>query len=564
MDGKRKILIGLTLVNLIIIQAIGIFNHAMTVKADPNNDNYNHASWEDSYVYDVIYWGGEEPAVIRWEGFDWGTCHGYANSSNGGKIVVNYTAFYDKHPNDWGLFESPLPYLNISFYEKIGENLILNSTFNNFSTSETGMIMGLGFNQFLAGFFIPVHNFTWLTQQARAQDSGLYSNSEVYVEEYLTMIRFDFLLGDDPILLSQNTSLIYDKTTGVLVWARVEMEGGAADFEIKLSGYTFDWRRIPNDNYDHASWEESYVYNVSFWGGEEPAIIRWEGFDWGTCHGYANSSNGGKIVVNYTAFYDKHPNDWGLFESPLPYLNISFYERIGENLILNSTFNNFSTSETSMIMGLGFNQFLAGFFIPVHNFVWLTQQARAQDSGWYSNSEVYVNEDEDMIRFDFLLGDDPSLLSQNTSLIYNKTTGVLIWAKIEIEGGAADFEIILDDYNGSLIPSEQLILEWRQAAFARAFNRTFQKAFEKAFERAFQKAFEKAFENTQINAFGNGTAVESLIKDSDNVTSHNNREANASSIFNIISIIWIVVLTLQGYSTKKNIIITKKKLNLGV
>jgi len=395
------------------------------------------------YIYNVTFWGGEDPAVIIWEGFDWGVVHGYANSSVGGQIHVNFTGFYKKHPFDWGLFDSPAPYLNISFYEYRSNLLMLNSSFYNFSSSETSMIMGLGFNTFFAGFLIPIHNITWLIQQAYAQSSGFFENASVTVNEYVNMIHFDFSLDPGGLLLSQNTSIIYDKNTGLLVWARVEMEGGAADFEFFLDGYEFE--QSPNPNY-YNNYEKTYIYNVIKWGGVDPAVIRWEGFDWGIVHGFANSSAGGQIHVNYSGFYNKHPYDWGLFPGPLPYIDISFYENQTGILTLNSTFTHFSTSEVSMIMGLGFNSFFAGFFVPIHNFTWLIQQAYTQASGYFENATVSVNEHLNMIKIDFSLGPGSFLLSQNTSLIYDKTTGLLLWAKVEMEGGAADYEIELEGY----------------------------------------------------------------------------------------------------------------------
>jgi len=398
----------------------------------------------NTYIYNISFWGGEDPAVIRWEGFDWGVVHGYANSSTDGQIHFNFTGFYNKHIYDWGLFESLVPYLNISFYEFRNSLLVQNSSFYNFSSSETSMIMGLGFNTFFAGFLIPIDNINWLIQQAYAQSSGFFENATVTVNEYVNMIHFDFSLSPGGALLSQNTSLIYDKNTGLLVWARVEMEGGAADFEFFLDGYEFE--QSPNPNY-YDNYEKTYIYNVTFWGGEDPAVIRWEGFDWGIVHGYVNSSAGGQIHVNYSGFYNKHIYDWSLFSGPMPYIDISFYENQNGFLVLNSTIMHFSTSEVSMIMGLGFNSFFAGFFIPIHNFTWLIQQAYAQASGFFENATVSVDEYLNMIKFDFSISPGSLLLSQNTSLIYDKTTGVLLWAKVEIEGGAADYEIELEGYD---------------------------------------------------------------------------------------------------------------------
>jgi len=458
----------------------------------PFNVDYSRkVDYDDTFIYNVTFWGGEDPAVIYWWGYDWNH-YGDLNSSIGGEMHVNYTGFYDKYDGSAGgwadssVFPNPVPYINISFYEMRSGNLYLNSTFYNRSSSEAGNVLGLTYNNFRPGFLIPTNDFNWLTQQAENEGSG--SSEAVNVDEYLKMIKIEY---QNTGAWKQNTSLIYDKETGLLIWAKVEMQGGAADFEISLYGYEFDYRRIPNEDY-YANYCEMYTYDVNFWGGEDPAVIYWWGYDWNH-YGDLNSSAGGEIHVNYTSFYDKYDGSAGgsadssVFPNPVPYINISFYEMRSGSLYLNSTFYNRSSSEAGNVLGLTYNDFRPGFFIPINDFEWLTQQAENEGSG--SSESVNVYEYDYMIKIEY---NNTGSWKQNTSLIYDKATGVLAWAKVEMQGGAADFEMALHGYHFNYRDTRKMWENAWKKAFEEAWKRAFEEAFIKAFKEAWQRKIDEA------------------------------------------------------------------------
>ena len=483
--NKKRILTGLS-ISLLVLPMLFFFSIPF-IKADTDvpSDYSQSLNLDTTYIYNVTFWGGEDPAVIYWWGYDWNH-YGDLNSSAGGEIHVNYTGFYDKYDGSAGgwadssVFSNTVPYINISFYEMRSGSLYLNSTFYNRSSSEAGNVLGLTYNNFRPGFLIPTNDFSWLTQQAENQGSG--TSETVNVNEYLKMIKIEYQNAGS---WKQNTSLIYDKATGVLAWAKVEMQGGAADFEISLYGYEFDYTPFNVDYSRKVDYDDTSIYNVTFWGGEDPAIINWYDYDYNH-HGDLNSSTGGEMHINYTGFYDKHPSDSSVFPNTVPYINISFYEMRSTGLYLNSTFYNRSSSEAGWTLGLTYNDFRPGFLIPTSDFDWLTQQAENQGSGISETVNVY--EYDYMIKIEY---QNAGSWKQNTSLIYDKATGVLVWAKVEMQAGAADFEISLYGYQFNYQDTKKAMEEAWKRAFEEAWKRAIEEAFIKAFINAFKEALQR-------------------------------------------------------------------------
>jgi len=200
----------------LVFQTI-LFTLTPIIKADTTvPENFcGELDFNDVYVYNVSSFNTSKP--LEWRELDWyAPPRGFANTTPGGQILVNFTGFYDKDPNDYfNLFESPIPYMNIEFKENRLGVLVTNTTFYNISNGEVDMNLLFGYNNFKSGFLIPNNNFTFLKQQAYAQDEPPYMNATVIVEETQNNISFDFRQkGGFP----QRTKSIYDKISGLLVY----------------------------------------------------------------------------------------------------------------------------------------------------------------------------------------------------------------------------------------------------------------------------------------------------------------------------------------------------------
>ena len=202
------------IVSLILLQII-LHPSAQLVKADTNiPDNFNkNLDLDQVYIYNVTAFNTTKP--LEWKDFNWLTV-GYMNTTPGGQLKINFTGFYEKHPNDiFNLFESPMPYMDIEFIENRSGLLVTNATLLNVSNGEAAMNLALGYNSFQSGFLIPITNFNNLTQQAYAQDEPPWMNATVTIEETSETILFDF---KQKTSLQQETKCIYDKVSGLLIY----------------------------------------------------------------------------------------------------------------------------------------------------------------------------------------------------------------------------------------------------------------------------------------------------------------------------------------------------------
>ncbi len=201
--------------SLVILPILVLFL-TPAVKAETNiPENFNaDLDLDTTYIYNVKSFNTSKP--LQWYSLDWfAPPKGYANTTPGGQIKVSFKGFYDKDPNDiFNIFESPVPYLDVEFVENRLGNFHTNATFYNVSNGEADMNLLLGYNSFKSGFLIPINNFTWLKQQANAQDEPPYWNATVTIQESSKRITFDFQQKGG---FKQRTISTYDKTSGLLV-----------------------------------------------------------------------------------------------------------------------------------------------------------------------------------------------------------------------------------------------------------------------------------------------------------------------------------------------------------
>jgi len=204
------------LLTLLFIQLLIIIPLPFTKAQDEIPSNYNQdLDFDGVYIYDIHSFNTSEH--LEWADLDWtAPSKGFANTTPGGQIKINFTGFYDKNPNDFfNIFKSPIPYVDIEFNINRSGILIKNTTFYNISNGEAAQNLLLGYNQFKPGFLVPINSFSNLTQQAHAQDEPPFMNATVIVQETSTTISFEF---KQKTFLQQKTICIYDKVTGLLTY----------------------------------------------------------------------------------------------------------------------------------------------------------------------------------------------------------------------------------------------------------------------------------------------------------------------------------------------------------
>ncbi|MHA1669749.1 MAG: hypothetical protein ACTSV5_04125 [Promethearchaeota archaeon] len=416
---KKSVMLGI-LCSFFILQGIFVVS-IPAVKAEvsiPPNF-YSELDTDALYVYNVTKFGGD----LSWLGFDW--VSKYNTTTNvGGQISVNFTGFHDKDPADiFNAFGSPMPYMDVEFIENQAGVLNSNHTFYNVSNGEVAFNLALGYNAFQSGFLIPNDNLTYLKDLALAQDSG-YMPGEIDVEESFNFISFDFKQDSK----FQNTTLVYEKKTGLLVWARTKM----APITDPI-GYTLEFF-LTNYSLDFNS---AYTYNVSRFG--EAAF--W--YDWDFNYVDTWTTNpGGLVIVNFTDYYYKDSSEplWAsdAFPSGLKrgWLDIEIYYDgyfgpIGPQISL----TNISNREAAIQMGMGYGDLQSGFLIPmINNITFIREKAlNAANPG-----EVLIIETELTISISY---DQIGGFEQKTHFIYEKKSGLLQW--IDTDVGSFSLEMVL-------------------------------------------------------------------------------------------------------------------------
>ncbi|MHA1194262.1 MAG: hypothetical protein ACTSP9_18605, partial [Promethearchaeota archaeon] len=343
----------------------------------------------------------------------------------GGQISINFTGFYDKDPADsFNAFESPMPYMDIEFIENQAGVLSSNHTFYNVSNGETAFNMALGYNSFQSSFLIPIDNLTYLKELALAQDSG-YMPGDIDVEESSNFISFDFKQDSK----FQNTTLVYEKKSGLLVWARTKLapitDPIGYTLEMFLTNYSLDFN-------------SAYTYNVSKFG--EAAF--W--YDWDFNYVDTWTTNpGGLVIVNFTDYYYKDSNEpfWATdaFPSDLKraWLDIEVYYDgyfgpIGPQISL----TNISNREAAIQMGMGYGDLQSGFLIPMINNITFIREKALNAA---NPEEVSIIETELTISICY---DQIGGFEQKTHFIYEKNTGLLQWIDTDVGGFSLEMTLI--------------------------------------------------------------------------------------------------------------------------
>ncbi|TFG17258.1 MAG: hypothetical protein EU533_08435, partial [Promethearchaeota archaeon] len=295
------------------------------------------------YVYNVTNFGGPS----SWYNFSWWLPnYGYEGDWDpriGGQIKINFTGFYDKDPNNWGdIFDDPIPWMDIEIMKNDSGVLVENFKLTNRSNTEIAYNLILGYNDFQPGILMPIDNLTNIKKLAIDQASEGYYPGFSIVEE-----TYNFLYIDFENTGGIKTSLIYDRWTGLLVWAN--STSGGYNMEINSLNFTFN---------------RDLAFNYTLMEFGEP--VKWFNLT-DEFKGYANTNATGIINVNFIGDYNKDLNDKSIFDNPIPWINITFIENNTGILNTNFTLCNISNSEAALNLHMGFNNFSSGFLIPTDN-----------------------------------------------------------------------------------------------------------------------------------------------------------------------------------------------------
>jgi len=182
----------------------------------------------ESYYYTVNQFGKNSTWFSQMKDY---------HSNPGGQIVVTPYGFGDKPINPWFTPQNPdpVPYLGVCVkYLKAGElnvNMSITVTANTDAASE----LVLGYNDYLPGFFASI-NWTHEKQMAEkaVASTGFLPGTVTFDDSSPTEVRIHLVqnTGD------QNTYLVYNKTSGVLLYANTQVSFGNPILEITLQGYT--------------------------------------------------------------------------------------------------------------------------------------------------------------------------------------------------------------------------------------------------------------------------------------------------------------------------------------
>ena len=400
---------------LLLIQLLHSGSISFTRAEQTISESYSpNLNFNKPYVYEVVQFGDS----TGWYNFTFGL-EGEWKTNPGGQIRINLTDFYNKDINDWGnVFRDPIPWYDIEIYENNLGTLNNNFTLNNRSNSEVARALTLGYNNFQPGFLIPNENLTYIKELALNQSDpgGFYSTGDVNIEESYNF----FYIGFEQIGgLEQKSYLIYDKLTGLLVWAKISVLGYL--LEIKSLNFTL---------------EDNFIYNIIEFSGTTGWYNLSGGFegDW-------NTNSGGQIIANLTGYYNKDPNDWGnVIDDPIPWFDIEIVENKTGILTSNFTIANRSNSELGWTFTLGYNYFQPGLLIQIIDNLTRVKKLALQEASGFANGLVSIAETPLTIKIAFEQTDG----EQDTNLIYEKRTGLLLWVYTSI--GDYLLEMAIDDY----------------------------------------------------------------------------------------------------------------------
>jgi len=182
-----------------------------------------------TYEYDVILFGKPSTWFAKSKSY---------KSNPGGEIAVILKGFGNKTVDPWftPANPDPVPYFNITFKYLEEGDLKVNTSISNAPTTECGMELVLGYNDYNPGFITSIN---WTNEKLMAENavnSSEFLLGSVSIDESITTeIKMNFLQDNG----NQKTTLIFNKENGVLLYAKTENFFGNPILEFSLKGYSF-------------------------------------------------------------------------------------------------------------------------------------------------------------------------------------------------------------------------------------------------------------------------------------------------------------------------------------
>jgi hypothetical protein len=392
-------------------------------------DYYQDIEIGENYIYNVTSFGADTTWINFTEDTtDWKT-------DAGGQIFVNFTGFFNRDPDDDQGDTFPdvdMPWINISIFQS---GSLLNYTNANVSNSEVSRNLKLGFADFQPGLLITVNHTDWIKANATLEANGASDlKADLTMEETYNFLYFRFQeIGG----LNQKTELIYDRMTGLLVRANTTVNN--FQIAIFLEDYAL-------------SFEREYVYDIIEFG--PPGY----GFYYDLWFTYIDTyalRTGSWIKINFTGYYNRDPlgepwpgySPYDEFYDSSPkraWLDIKAVYNGVVSPIVTMSLNNRSNQEASVAFLLGLGPFVSGFLLPSVNNQSYDMKLHAENGASSIGNTLIYTETDLTIKIDSK-HTASSYFPQDTCLIYEKYTGLLLWADTSIENYYLKMEI--ENYN---------------------------------------------------------------------------------------------------------------------
>ncbi len=390
------------------------------------NDFYQEINLGENYIYNVTGFGLD----AKWTNYT-GSPDVNWKTDPGEQILVNFTGFYNRDPSvpvD-SFPDTDMPWMNISIFEdKSGPSL--NYTNANVSNSEVARNLKLGFSGFQSGFLIKVNHTDWLTANATLEANGASGpKADLTIEE---TYNFLYLRFEQSGIINNKTELIYDRVTGLLVWANITVDN--YHIELFWEGYVLDFEKI-------------YVYDIQTFG--PPGYAFWHDLAWPSTYKDTWALRTGSwIHVNFTGYYHEDPLDQWDFDDftdqeKRVWLDIKAIYNGDSGPITTMSLNNISNQEAVNSMTLGVGNLVPGFLLITINNDSFDLSGSLSSNGALFNGKTSIKETDLTIKITF--EHNPGAFLQDTYLIYEKRTGLLLWADTR-SGGNYHLIMTIEDY----------------------------------------------------------------------------------------------------------------------
>ncbi len=388
MKMKRKILIGMLVLTFLFLAIPAIIPQSQ-------------ASVSDDIQVDVMYnWTivkfDLQGGVVDWKYPWYGASKGNftANISNVLNPVMNFTVS------------------SISGDDIIGNISIGNITVTDANQTEIGIILNLNHWSMSQPIGLIIPNSTDDVKTAFINaDTGTYEKWNVTENNKYIM----FEIKDVSIYGSQITTLVYEKSSGILVFADTYVNFGIPNHYII--------GEMPNMNTVSSDIQVGLTFNWTIYEFDlNGGVINWL-YPW-------NGVSKGNFTANISGTLNPAMN--------LTITNIVGAEINGTIEIGNITITNVNQTEIGAILGLGNYNFNIGLIIPNSTDRFKAEFLAANPVTNYDKWDVTEYKNLIMFEIEF----HASYGDQIITLIYNKTSGLLLFADIYLDFGTPNHYII--------------------------------------------------------------------------------------------------------------------------